>query len=221
FAEQRDLSLEDVFHLVKNYECQNQQPDVKPVLLNIKQEDDQRLSDGEHYLDNTYSDSDGEVYETIKTGKIEPVTSLREQNDETKAEENIHSLVPFMAETILEPTAISSAPKLFECYLCHKTWKTAGNLTYHFISYHTIGKTSKCHLCGKWIRDASNMVRHLNVHFSTKQYQCHICDFSFARSTSLKNHLLSHSQPNQKTFDCSSCSKTFISKQHLKIHKKT
>lgn len=65
------------------------------------------------------------------------------------------------------------------------------------------------------------MVRHLNFHLSLKQFQCDLCDLSFARSKSLKMHLLRHDSPKAGAFKCSSCEKTFISKKHLKMHKKT
>lgn len=190
----------------------------KPTVLNIKEEE-QLSSDGEQYIDNTFSDSDGEDRETAMDEAIN--TTKHEENDaaDDAKKDNILAMVPYMAETIIEPPAVSTT--MFECYLCHKTWKSAGNLTYHFTCYHTIGKTSKCTLCGKWIKDPSNMVRHLNMHFSTKPYQCNLCDYSYARSTSLKKHLLSHSKPNTSTHSCSKCKKVFISKKHLKIHRKT
>lgn len=65
------------------------------------------------------------------------------------------------------------------------------------------------------------MVRHLNMHFDTKQYRCNICEFSFARAISLRKHLLIHNEPNTKSFSCSKCSKVFVSNKHLKIHKKS
>lgn len=196
----------------------------KPTLLSIKQEEPVS-SDGEHgepFNDNTLSDSDGEGHETADAGHQVAVNTTKyeenEANDDGK-KDNILAMVPFMAETVIEPPPAAS--NMFECYLCHKTWKSAGNLTYHFTCYHTVGKTSGCTICGKWIINPSNMVRHLNMHFSTKPYQCNLCDFSYSRSTSLKRHLLSHSRAGTSSYKCSKCSHVFISKKHLKIHKKT
>lgn len=196
----------------------------KPVLLSIKQEEE-LLSDGEQYVDNTFSDSDGDEHDATNDATANdaiktPNTTKDEDsgaNDDTKNGSILATMVPFLAETVIEPPTTSN---MFECYLCHKSWKTAGSLTYHFICYHTMGKTPKCHLCGKWIKDPSNMVRHLNMHFSTKNHQCHICSFSFARAASLRNHLIVHNTPNAAEFKCSKCEKVFISKKHLKIHKK-
>lgn len=207
------------------------------MLLNIKQEE-QQYSDGENFNDNTYSDSDDDD-RTEATVDVNNAST----NDAKQDEDNPPAKTPrkddqvsvhFMAETVID---LPEVPRLFECYLCHKTWKTAGehnqivqiesifhfvfcpgNLTYHFTCYHTIGKTSKCHLCGKWIHDSSNMVRHLNTHFEMKQFRCNICDFSFARSYSLRKHLLLHNN-SEEEYKCSKCAKVFVTKQHLKLHK--
>ncbi|KAG4077404.1 hypothetical protein HA402_009805 [Bradysia odoriphaga] len=213
-AEQKDLSLDDVFELTKSFVHSNELVDVKPVLVNIKLEELQG-SDDEHFNDNAYSDSDDDEQGT--TNEVNDMRPNGAQSEEDPRKDSIQAMVPFMAETTIESPEV---PRLFECYLCHKTWKTAGNLTYHFTCYHTTGKTSKCNLCGKWIKDASNMVRHLNSHFKTKQFRCSMCDSEFARYTSLKKHLQSHSEPNAKEFKCSKCSKVFITRMHFKAHLK-
>ncbi len=183
----------------------------KPLLVNIKQEE-LHSSDGEHYVDNTFSDNgDDEEYEPPN------VTPNEEKPDEITETVEVKKQLPSLAEMGIN---LQDGDRLFECYLCHKTWKTAGNLTYHFTCYHTIGKTSKCHLCGKWIKDASNMVRHLNAHFNLKQFQCNICDSSFARPHSLRLHILAHSEGSTDEFICSKCSAVFITKVQLHIHLK-
>ncbi|KAG4077362.1 hypothetical protein HA402_009763 [Bradysia odoriphaga] len=115
-------------------------------------------------------------------------------------------------------------PRSYECYLCHKSMKTVGHLVYHYNLYHTIGKTPTCILCGKWINDGSNMVRHLNSHLDEKEYRCDICHAGLKTQKGLKKHSQSHSDPNVKKFKCSKCPKVFITKiqfkAHLELHKR-
>lgn len=191
--------------------------------MSIKVED-AHSSDGENYVDNTFSDGDDEDHEA----KDEEPNNVTQNDDkqevhnvinDARKKANIQPYLPVMAETQMDAQDV---PQLFECYLCHKTFKSAGGLTYHFTCYHTIGKINKCQLCGKWINDPSNMVRHLNLHFNTKQFQCNICDSSFARSFSLRKHLLVHNEEgtNTKEFKCSKCSKVCTTKHQMQLHMK-
>lgn len=83
-------------------------------MVQIKQED--LLSDGEQCDDNDSIDG-GEHYDNINSTN---------SSDDDDNEDNIQTIVPFMAETLIETQPLADIPNLFECYLCHKSWKTAG-----------------------------------------------------------------------------------------------
>lgn len=90
-------------------------------MVNIKQEE-LPDSDGEHFNDNAYSDSDEEELETPNEVNNTPPNNA--QIDEDSKRDTFQAMVPFMAETTIESPP--EVPRLFECYLCHKTWRTAG-----------------------------------------------------------------------------------------------
>lgn len=89
-------------------------------MLTIKQEEN-LSSDGEQYNDHTFNDGDSD-YEENDASKVTANEEKHEDNEDAK-KDNIISMAPFMAQTVIEPQTDSN---MFECYLCHKTWKTAG-----------------------------------------------------------------------------------------------
>lgn len=90
-------------------------------MVNIKQEE-VHSSDGEAFNDNAY-DSDSDVDEQGATNEVINVHANNAKIEEDAKEGSFQAMVPFMAETTIDSPEV---PRLFECYLCHKTWRTAG-----------------------------------------------------------------------------------------------
>lgn len=99
----------------------------KPVLLNIKHEELQESDGEEHYPDNAFNerDSDSDEHE------VNHATTSEERHEESaadhvaKTEVDISPMMPFIVEAVSEAQIGSN---IFECYLCHKSWKTAGTI---------------------------------------------------------------------------------------------
>lgn len=158
-AQQKDLSLIDILDLTKNIDRSHEPVDVvslflgrptrfivlqkfmkifffgqisqKPVLLSIKLEE-LPTSDGEHYVDNSFNDDysdDEEETNAVRQVTNEEKPEEKLQVNDVAKRDNFLSMAPFMAEAVIEH---QSNTTIFECYLCHKTWRTAG--TYDLLS---------------------------------------------------------------------------------------
>lgn len=73
----------------------------------VDQEEDHEVDIGDHFNDNNSSISGDEDNKDVP-------------------ENNIQEIVPFIAESLIDFQPLCDLPKLFECYLCQKVWKTAG-----------------------------------------------------------------------------------------------
>ena len=78
---------------------------------------------------------------------------------------------------------------------------------------------SICPICGIQIQGFnSNFKRHVQSH-GDLPYKCHVCDKSFARSDSLRRHMMIHND-NSVYYDCETCDKKFKSNSSLCTHVK-
>ena len=73
-----------------------------------------------------------------------------------------------------------------------------------------------CSLCSKSIL-GGNLARHMQTHNAEKSFVCTICDKSFDKNQSLKNHMFQHSN-RQKNFKCKECSFSSSQATNLKDH---
>ncbi|KAJ6641385.1 Zinc finger protein, partial [Pseudolycoriella hygida] len=195
--QQQHLSLENVIEFSRKFEVNTKLLHIKPEVTTIKEElnlSDVELDDGTRSnSDDDYDYTDHNPDDVLNTD--EPIVQTK--------------------------SLVDDRPKVFECYLCHKSWPTVGHLTYHFGRHHTLGTITKCPLCGKWLKTPSSLVRHVNMHLSDRPYSCDLCDFSFASAISLKRHMVRHKECTSNAFECFQCQKTFISRRHLRLHRKT
>ena len=79
-----------------------------------------------------------------------------------------------------------------------------------------------CYICGKWFRFKCNAIRHREIHFEEKRFDCSICQMRFCHSSFLKRHMLSHQ--GKAEYVCEQCGRSFKMKQtliqHHRIHVK-
>ena len=64
-------------------------------------------------------------------------------------------------------------------------------------------KANKCRLCDKVYARPSTLRTHMRTHSGEKPYQCHICMKSFSQDANLTAHLRIHS--GEKPFKCLVC----------------
>lgn len=97
------------------------------MLLSIKHEELPESDGEEQYNDNTFNDYDSEEHEDIHEATTEDSHKENEASRVAKTEIDISPMMPFTVETVTEPQISTN---MFECYLCHKSWKTAGTITH-------------------------------------------------------------------------------------------
>ena len=73
-----------------------------------------------------------------------------------------------------------------------------------------------CHICCKTFRDASTLKRHLLTHSDERPYKCTECDKAFRRKDHLQEHVIVHKLV--RPFSCQTCGKSFSRKNGLKTH---
>ena len=88
---------------------------------------------------------------------------------------------------------------------------------------HTQAKDAYCHLCGKGVRVAANLQRHMIAFHTNKNEKemarthfCSVCGKGFFTSGALKEHEMLHS--DAFNFQCSHCPKTFKQSAGLRTH---
>jgi hypothetical protein len=78
---------------------------------------------------------------------------------------------------------------------------------------HTGEKPFKCNYkgCGNNFRAQSHLKDHQNTHLKIKLYSCRLCEKSYGRLSTLKEHLKSHNELNNKLWT------TFVLKKKIDV----
>uniref|UniRef100_A0A1B0DQE1 Zinc finger protein 865 n=1 Tax=Phlebotomus papatasi TaxID=29031 RepID=A0A1B0DQE1_PHLPP len=106
--------------------------------------------------------------------------------------------------------------KNHECSVCGVKKVTRRELRSHMV-VHMEEKMWSCEFCAFKSNLRESLKQHVKaVHHKIKEHHCSQCDKSFARATTLKNHLMVHT--GTKPHPCSECDKSFVSLTKLKIH---
>ena len=78
----------------------------------------------------------------------------------------------------------------------------------------------ECKVCDESFQDKSLLQHHMTeVHSEVVKHKCRICQQVFNNGSTLKKHVLMHS--NERPFNCDECAGTYKTKDDLKRHKRT
>lgn len=106
--------------------------------------------------------------------------------------------------------------KPYKCELCTKAFGTSGELGRHMKYIHTHEKPHKCPLCDYESVEASKIKRHMRSHTGEKPYKCTLCDYSSTDNYKLKRHMRVHT--GERPFKCPDCDQAYSQKTCLKEH---
>lgn len=115
---------------------------------------------------------------------------------------------------------LETPPERLKCEICGGKYKNKDSLKYHMLRHKRANERYYCDVCNREFTSKKRMSAHRKyVHATESQlFQCTMCDKSFKRPISLKEHMAAHT--GQLLYTCSYCPKQFNSNANKYSHQK-
>lgn len=109
------------------------------------------------------------------------------------------------------------AAKNYVCQYCERPFAQLDYLNCHIRRKHSNFKPYSCKYCPKQFAFIHDLNLHLSNHTGNKKHVCHICDASFTKAWSLKQHMTLH-EVNSTSLICNACGFAAPSKSQFRTH---
>lgn len=107
----------------------------------------------------------------------------------------------------------------YNCPVCGKVFQIMSKMKVHLKEVHVREKNFSCTMCDQRFFSKTHVQKHMIKHFGERIHRCEVCNKSYPRKQTLRDHNLRiHS--SEKKFMCSVCSQGFVQNKDLRIHMK-
>ncbi|KAG5684022.1 hypothetical protein PVAND_013275 [Polypedilum vanderplanki] len=110
-----------------------------------------------------------------------------------------------------------SAVKCYICQFCQRSFAQLDYLNCHIRRKHSQIKPYSCTFCPKHFAFLHDLNLHLSHHTGNKKHICQICEASFTKAWSLKQHLTIH-EVNSSNLQCEVCGFLASTKSEMETH---
>lgn len=163
-----------------------------------------------------------------RTSKILTRSKLREYNNAApmQAKNDEKSGIDCEKSTVNDDSNDFDVEEDVNCPICMEIFHNKQDLEDHLIKWHpdndennenVEGGRVECHICKKTYSCATTLRRHLVTHTNARPYSCDICGKDFAWSSACNAHRNNVHFGNYR-FKCETCGRGFKTKEVLKRH---
>nr|ACO15192.1 MBD2-interacting zinc finger protein [Caligus clemensi] len=144
-----------------------------------------------------------------------------------------HRQKPPIRPCSLDSSEVNILPDLSEEFICQWEdcqepafeeaqryyWHVASHASYHSsLDHKTKGKPCRWHLCNTVVKTNSKLKDHLKFHSQERSVACPTCGNLFSNRVKFIDHCNRQLLPEDKSYACSYCSKTFAVERLLRDH---